>query len=107
MNKSSSDPWEAVERADKGLVDADLGGNLIKQRVARQGQGRSGGFRVLIAYRTQAFSVFLYGFAKRDRDNLDAKDLRIVRELAEAWLKASPAAVEQALRDGKLIEVRT
>jgi len=97
---------EAVERADKGLVDADLGGNLIKQRVARQGQGRSGGFRVLIAYRTQAFSVFLYGFAKRDRDNLDAKELRIVRELAEAWLKAGPAAVEQALRDGKLIEVQ-
>ena len=69
---------EAVERADKGLVDADLGGNLIKQRVARQGQGKSGGYRVLIAYRTEAFSVFLYGFAKRDRDNLDAKELKIV-----------------------------
>ncbi len=96
---------EAVERADKGLVDADLGGNLIKQRVARQGQGKSGGYRVLIAYRTEAFSVFLYGFAKRDRDNLDTKELKIVRQLAETWLTASPEGVEQALRDGKLIEV--
>jgi hypothetical protein len=98
---------EAVERVDKGLVDADLGGNLIKQRVARQGQGRSGGYRVLIAYRTQAFSVFLYGFAKRDRDNLDAKELKIVRQLAEAWLKASPEVIERALKDGQLIEVTT
>ncbi len=97
---------EAVERADKGLVDADFGGNLIKQRVARQGQGKSGGYRVLIGYRTEAFSVFLYGFAKRDRDNLDAKELKIVRQLAETWLTASPEGVEQALRDGKLIEVK-
>jgi len=34
---------EAVERAESGLIDANLGGGLIKQRVARLGQGRSGG----------------------------------------------------------------
>jgi len=98
---------EAIMRADRGLIDADLGGNLIKQRVARRGQGRSGGFRVLIAYRTQGFSVFLYGFAKRDRDNLDAKEIRIVRDLAEAWLRADAQTLALALREGQLIEVET
>ena len=48
----------------KGRVDADLGGNLIKQRVARQGQGKSGGYRVLIAYRTEAFSVLITAYVK-------------------------------------------
>lgn len=55
---------EAVGRADDGLVDADLGGGLIKQRVARAGQGRSGGHRTIIAFRTKNRSVFLYGSCK-------------------------------------------
>ena len=96
---------EAIQRADRGLVDADLGGNLIKQRVARQGQGRSGGYRVLIAYRTEAFSVFLYGFAKRDRENLDAEELKTVRQLAEVWMVAGPDMIERALKAGQLIKV--
>jgi hypothetical protein len=62
---------EAIERAGRGLVDANLGGHLIKQRVARQGRGRSGGYRVLIAFRAGRRSVFLYGFAKNERGNID------------------------------------
>jgi hypothetical protein len=62
---------EAIERAESGLVDADLGGGVIKQRVARDGQGRSGGYRMLIAYRAGDRAVFLYGFAKRERENID------------------------------------
>lgn len=56
---------EAIDRAARGLIDADLGGGIIKQRVARQGQGRSGGYRTLIAYRAGARAVFLYAFAKK------------------------------------------
>ena len=55
---------DAVRRAERGLLDADLGGGIIKQRVARPGQGRSGGYRVLIAYRAKTRSAFLFGFAK-------------------------------------------
>jgi hypothetical protein len=55
---------EAIARAERGLVDADLGGNLIKQRVARSGRGRSGGYRTVVAFRASQRSVFLYGFAK-------------------------------------------
>jgi len=62
---------EAIERAERGLIDADLGGGLIKQRVARQGQGRSGGYRTIIAYRAKERAVFFYGFAKNDRENIE------------------------------------
>ncbi|MEQ1717646.1 MAG: type II toxin-antitoxin system RelE/ParE family toxin, partial [Hyphomicrobium sp.] len=65
---------EAVKRAEDGLIDADLGRGLIKQRVARQGAGRRGGFRSIIAYRVGSRAVFIYGFAKNDRDNISAAD---------------------------------
>jgi hypothetical protein len=58
----------AIERAERGIVDGDLGGGVIKQRVPRQGQGRSRGYRFLIAYRAGDRAVFLYGFAKNERD---------------------------------------
>jgi hypothetical protein len=50
---------EAIERAGRGTIDADLGGGIIKQRVARSGQGRSGGYRMLIPYRAGTRAVFL------------------------------------------------
>jgi hypothetical protein len=58
---------EAVGRAERGLIDANLGGGLIKQRAARAGQGRSGGYRLLVAYRRQGRAIFLSGFAKTKR----------------------------------------
>jgi hypothetical protein len=66
---------EAIARAERGLIDADLGRHLIKQRVARQSSGRSGGYRTVIAYRAAQRSVFLYGFAKNERDNIDEREL--------------------------------
>jgi hypothetical protein len=96
---------DAIKRASDGLVDADLSDGLIKQRVARQGRGRRGGYRVLIAFRSKDFSVFLYGFAKSQRENLDPKELRTVQQLAAKWLSASAREIQQALADGQLIEV--
>jgi hypothetical protein len=64
-----------AERAERGLVDADLGFGLIKQRVARQGQGRRGGYRTLMAFTVGHQTVFLYGFAKSERNNIGADEL--------------------------------
>jgi len=61
---------EAIERAERGLIDADLGGGLIKQRIARPGGGRSGGYRTIIAYRIADRAVFLDGFAKSEQGNI-------------------------------------
>ena len=95
---------EAVERAEQGSVDAELGGNLIKQRVARSGGGRSGGFRTVIAYRTKTRSIFLYGFAKNARDNIDRDDLEILKKLARRFLTMIDDELGKAVAAGELIE---
>jgi hypothetical protein len=99
------DLCEVVERAARGLIDADLGGGVIKQRLARAGQGRSGGFRVLLAFQSQDRAVFIYGFAKNERDNINDKELKTLREIAAAWLAASPQNIEREVADGRLQEV--
>jgi hypothetical protein len=95
---------EAIERAARGLVDADLGGGLIKQRVARKGQGRRGGYRVMVAIRSADFAVFLFGFAKSAQDNLDDRQLNILRGFAVAWLSADAATIKR-VEQGELVEV--
>src|SRR5579871_3288190 len=96
---------EAIERAKRGLIDADLGGRIIKQRVARPGQGKRGGFRLLIGFGSHR-SVFLFGFAKNERENIDDDELTTLREIAGSFLMASDETIEQALNDGTLIEVK-
>ena len=96
---------EAIERADRGLIDADLGGGLIKQRVARQGQRRSGGYRVIVAYRAKDRAVFFYGFAKSERENIDPKQLTTAREIAGYWLAADAKRIRQAIEEEELQEI--
>ncbi len=96
---------EAIERAARGLVDADLGGGLIKQRIARPGRGRSGGYRTIIAYQTTERAVFLYGFAKSERDNIEPDELEDLRLVARGWLDATPKQIAAALADGAIEEV--
>ena len=95
----------AIERAERGIVDADLRGGVIKQRVARRGQGRSGGYRLLIAYRFGDRSVFLYGFAKNERENIVEDELATLREIAAAWLETGDKGLSKAIEKGILQEV--
>src|SRR5665213_2836588 len=92
----------AIETARRGLIDADLGGGLIKQRVARPGQGKRGGFRMLIGFRADR-AIFLFGFAKNERDNIDDKQLTTLREIVTSWFAADDDKIAQALKDGLLI----
>jgi hypothetical protein len=96
---------EAIARAELGLIDADLGGGLIKQRVARQGKGRSGGYRVIVADRSRKRAVFLLGFAKNEQDNIEPDELQSLREFGEKWLAASSAMIRESIEDGALVEV--
>ena len=57
---------EVVERAANGMIDADLGGGVIKQRIPRKGGGRSSGYRAIILYRKNDLAIFVYGYAKSD-----------------------------------------
>ena len=96
---------EAITRAERGLVDADLGGHLIKQRVARPGGGRSGGARTVIAHRAARRSVFLYGFAKSERDNIDDRELDDLKKLAKQFLSYTGEEIAMAVKQAELKEI--
>ncbi|MBE0531189.1 MAG: type II toxin-antitoxin system RelE/ParE family toxin [Rhodospirillales bacterium] len=99
------DLCEAIARAEAGQIDADLGGGVIKQRIARRGRGKSGGFRTIILFRRETMAVFVYGFAKSDRDNIRPDELKAFRQLAAAMLSLGDAALAAATRNGTLREI--
>jgi hypothetical protein len=96
---------EAVARAERGLIDADIGGGVIKQRIARVGRGRSGGYRTLIAIRWQDRAVFLFGFAKSERDNIGDAEWNVLKKVAADWLAADDARIDRAIDIGELQEI--
>ena len=73
---------EAVARLEAGQAEADLGGGVYKMRVARPGEGKSGGYRVIVFFRSEERTFFVYGFAKSARDNIDQGELRMFKEEA-------------------------
>lgn len=99
------DLLEAVERANKGLIDADLGGGVVKQRIARQGQGRSGGYRSIILLRIQSRAVFVHGFAKSARANIREDEERAFKILASYILGAADEVLERMMEAGDLFEL--
>jgi hypothetical protein len=96
---------EAISAAERGLVDADLGDGLIKQRIARPGQGKSAGFRTLIAYRRSDRAVFLFGFAKNERANIDDDELVELRRVGQLYLALDERKIEAAVAAQELVEV--
>ena len=96
---------EAIDAAGRGLVDADLGGGVIKQRVARQGGGKSGGFRTIVLFRLGERAFFVHGFAKSDLGNIRADELAAFRLLASHLLTYDDAALAASLEAGALMEI--
>ena len=96
---------EAVERIAKGPVDADLGGGVFKQRIARSGQGKSGGVRAILVLRRSERAFFVHGFAKSDRENLRQTELRAVRALAVEMLRLNEADLDAMLANESISEV--
>jgi len=97
---------EAVSRAQKGQVDADLGGGVIKQRMARPGQGKSGGYRTIILFRQGDRAVFVYGFAKSERDNIRADEEKEFKEAAKHVLALTEKQLAELVREGDFVEVK-
>ncbi|WP_254684522.1 type II toxin-antitoxin system RelE/ParE family toxin [Edaphosphingomonas haloaromaticamans] len=96
---------KAVERAESGLVDADLGGGVIKQRVARTGQGKSGGYRTLILFRQGDRAIFAFGFAKNAQANISKVDLALLRKAASEALEWSGEELDRLMASGTLVEI--
>ena len=96
---------KAAADAERGLIDADLGAGVIKQPIARRGQGKSGGFRVVILYRRGARAFFVYGFAKSGRADISQDELAALKELASEMLAYGETEITNAMESGPLIEV--
>jgi hypothetical protein len=95
----------AVREMVAGLYDADLGGGLVKKRIARPGKGKSGGFRTLIATNKGDRWIFVYGFPKNERSNIEKDEEGALKELAEELLSLTPEEIEIVKDEGKLFEV--
>ncbi|EGV28214.1 protein of unknown function DUF1044 [Thiorhodococcus drewsii AZ1] len=96
---------EAVVRAEQGLIDADLGGGVIKQRLARPGQGRSGGYRTLILYRQAHRAFFVYGFAKSQQANISDEEETAFKNAARHVLELTHEQLSALIHNGQFSEV--
>ena len=97
---------DAVDRADKGQIDADLGGEVIKQRIARPGQGKSKGYRTIILFRRGARAFFVYGFPKSRRANIDDDEEKQFKEAAKIVLSLTESELIVRLKRGDFVEVK-
>lgn len=96
---------EAVSEMAQGLVDADLGGNVVKKRVALPGQGKRGGARTIVATKMADRWFFLYGFGKNERANIDKDELKVFQEVAKDLLGFDDRQLTTALGAGEIVEV--
>lgn len=96
---------QAARDVAAGHYDADLGGGVFKQRVARDGGGKSGGFRTIVLFRVGGHSFLVHGFAKSDKANVSGAELKALKRLADVLLVLSEAQLEMARAAGELIEV--
>lgn len=98
---------KAVEDAERGLIDADYGGGVIKQRVARPGEGKSGGFRTIILYRRAERAFFVHGFAKSDKANLSESEERVYKDAARIILAYTDEELATFADSGIFKEVKS
>lgn len=96
---------KAIEEMEHGLVDADLGGNVFKKRIALPGRGKSGSTRTIIATNLETRWIFMLGFEKNVRDNITQAELTFLQMFAKDLLERSEAEVEFAIEHGELQEV--
>ncbi|MDP6688209.1 MAG: type II toxin-antitoxin system RelE/ParE family toxin [Alphaproteobacteria bacterium] len=102
---TDDDLCHAVAEIESGLVDANYGGNLFKKRIAREGQGKSGGHRAILAYVKGDKAFFMYGFEKSAKDNLGRNEQRDYKRLAKTYIALNDAQLALACGENILFEV--
>ena len=96
---------EVVNRVETGQADANLGGGVYKVKVARPGEGKSGSYRVIVYFRSEERTFFIYGFAKSDRGNVDTGELRAFKVGAKINFSLTDEQIKDRLQKRTLIEV--
>ena len=96
---------DVIANAEVARIDADYGGDVIKQRIARAHEGKSGGYRTVILFREGDKAFFIYGFAKKDLDNIDKADVKGFKKLAKVMLSLSDGQLEMMLKRKEIEEI--
>ena len=106
-NISDQNLIKAISEIESGLIDVNLGGGLIKKRVAIGSSGKSGGARTIIAYKKGKRAFFLYGFKKNEMSNIDASELKALRRFGEILMIQNDPDIDLAIKLKQLYEVKT
>ena len=96
----------AIDEMERGLTDANLGGNLYKKRLAARGRGKSGSYRTLVAFKSGEVSFFVYGFAKTEKDDIDAAEKRALKAFAKELFGYDERRITMALGAMQLRQLR-
>ena len=96
---------EAVAEMSRGLIDADLGGGVVKKRVGLSGRGKRGGARTLVATNKGTRWFFVFGFEKSERANITADELAALQDIAADLMGRTTSALDKAVRNGALKEI--
>ncbi len=103
---SEADLCEAAEEIENGLIDARLGGFLLKKRIAKGNKGKSGGYRTIVAHRQGNRLFYLYGFDKGDKDNITKKEKDALHEFGDLYMSFSDSKIDKLVKDTLLTEVK-
>ena len=95
----------AVDEMERGLIDADLGGGVVKKRIALPNRGKSGSTRTLIATNKNDRWFFVLGFEKNQLENITGKDLKALKVVAADLLNYSDEELNAAVKNDKLEEL--
>jgi hypothetical protein len=96
---------EVVDQLEAGQADAGLGGDVYKIRVARPGEGKSGGYRIIVFFRSGKRTFYVYGFPKSALGNINEKQLRDFKRTAKAVLAMTDKQLDDVLKTGKYWEI--
>jgi hypothetical protein len=96
---------DMVNQLEAGKADADLGGGVYKIRAARSGEGKSGGYRIIVFFRSGERTFYHYGFAKSVLGNISQKELKILKNTAKKDLAMTKEHIAERLRKGTLVEI--
>ena len=95
----------AVTEMEQGLIDADLGGGVLKKRVGLSGRGKRSGARTLVATNKSGRWCFVFGFEKNDRSNISDDELEALKEIAAQLLDRTDKQLNEAIDDETLTEI--
>jgi len=102
---SDNELEDAVRQLEAGQANANLGGNVYKLRVARSGEGKSGGYRVIVLFRSEDKTFYVYGFEKSDKANISKKEKKYFKETAKEYFSLTDEQINKRVKLGKLIEI--